>query len=92
MKISKTSANSVTDRKVESVKKTGKKGKSAKTAGGKSGSGEDTVSLSADALAASEASGVEETGEVTGIDGPLPDPIKTSEAIINKELRDPQSS
>ncbi len=52
--------------------------------------GQDTVQLSASALAAAkaEASKVEEIKNSALDNKPLPDPAETSEAILSKELKD----
>lgn len=47
---------------------------------------EDKVSLSVDALEATKASAVKEVSEQTEAQGPLPDPKKTAQKILEKEL------
>lgn len=47
---------------------------------------EDKVSLSVDALGPAKASAVKEVSEQTQAEGPLPDPKKTAQKILEKEL------
>ncbi len=47
---------------------------------------EDKVSLSVDALGATKASAVKEVSEQTQAQGALPDPKKTAQKILEKEL------
>ncbi len=64
----------------------GKTGQSTQSENKVSTGSEDTVSLSADALAASEMNRASAVSSKTATSGPLPDPTATSQAILEKEL------
>ncbi|MCP4679837.1 MAG: hypothetical protein GY854_30965 [Deltaproteobacteria bacterium] len=88
MKIKRTTGHDRTKDAVGPIKKAESPQRSSKTA---SKDISDTVSLSLDAVAAHragdiEVSSAEEIQQVTSIDGALPDPRATSQAILEKEL------